>query len=47
MSDADKASTRAAPLAMVFAMTYAVVYVASVWNNCALFTYHPDRKSVV
>ena len=41
MSDADNASTRAAPLAMVFAMTYAVVYVASVWNNCALFTYHP------
>ena len=41
MSDADKASTRAAPLAMVFAMTYAVVYVAAAWNNYALFTYHP------
>jgi hypothetical protein len=28
-------------LAIVFAVVYAVVYVIAVWQNFALFTYHP------
>ena len=28
-------------LAIVFAVVYAVVYVIAVWQNYALFTYHP------
>lgn len=34
-------SARAIPLAIVFAITYAVVYMLAVWHNYALFTYHP------
>jgi hypothetical protein len=34
-------NSKAVPLAIVFAVTYAVVYLASIWNNYALFTYHP------
>jgi hypothetical protein len=34
-------NARAIPLAMVFAITYAVVYLLAVWHNYALFTYHP------
>jgi hypothetical protein len=32
---------RALPLAIVFAVTYAIVYFLAVRNNYALFTYHP------
>ncbi|HTE14517.1 MAG TPA: hypothetical protein VK642_05525 [Burkholderiales bacterium] len=28
-------------LAIVFAVAYTVVYLVAVWNNYALFTYHP------
>lgn len=28
-------------LAIVFAMAYIIVYLLAVWNNYALFTYHP------
>ena len=28
-------------LAIVFAVSYTVVYLVAVWNNYALFTYHP------
>lgn len=32
---------------MVFAITYAIVYVLSVWHNYALFTYHPVLGEIV
>lgn len=34
-------NARAIPLAIVFAITYAIVYFLAVRNNYALFTYHP------
>lgn len=34
-------NSKTVPLAIVFAVAYAMVYVVSVWNNYALFTYHP------
>lgn len=38
--------SRAAPLAMIFAVTYCVIYVVAVWNNYALFTYHPVLNEI-
>lgn len=37
---------RTLPLAIVFAVTYAVVYLLAVWNNYALFTYHPVLNEI-
>jgi hypothetical protein len=34
-------NARAIPVAIVFAVTYAIVYLLAVWHNYALFTYHP------
>lgn len=34
-------NTRVVSLSMVFAVTYCVIYIVAVWNNYALFTYHP------
>ena len=34
-------NVRAIPVAIVFAVTYSIVYFLAVWHNYALFTYHP------
>jgi hypothetical protein len=35
---------RAPVFAIVFAIVFAVAYIVCVWNNYALFTYHPALK---
>lgn len=34
-------NARVIPVAIVFAVTYSIVYLLAVWHNYALFTYHP------
>jgi hypothetical protein len=35
---------RAPVFAIVFAIAFAIAYIVSVWQNYALFTYHPALK---
>jgi hypothetical protein len=37
---------RSIPLAMVFAITYVIVYLLAIWHNYALFTYHPTLGEI-
>ena len=37
---------RSAFLAIVFAVAYTIVYLIAVWNNYALFTYHPALNEI-
>ena len=39
-------NTRWTFLAVVFAVAYAIVYLLAVWNNYALFTYHPAINEI-
>jgi hypothetical protein len=40
-------NTRAAFLVVVFAVAFAAAYTLAVWNNYALFTYHPLLGEIV
>ena len=33
-------------LAIVFVVAYSVIYLLAVWNNYALFTYHPALNEI-
>ena len=39
-------NSRAAFMAVVFAVAFVIVYLLAVWNNYALFTYHPQISEV-
>ncbi len=39
-------NTRSAFLAVVFAVAFAVAYTLAVWNNYAVFTYHPSLNEI-